>query len=104
MHPASFAMAAHKMLAGGDGADRRVHHCLSLRVRQQSAHPRWPALNGQAPELSPIRESSMLLQSGRQMLDAAFERAVVALADDHVHMPLIVVDERLPQRRKVSGR
>jgi hypothetical protein len=45
----------------------------------------------------------MLLQSWRQMLDAAFERAEVALADDHVHMPLIVVDERLSQRRKVSG-
>jgi hypothetical protein len=53
------------------------------------------------------RESSGvvgLLQSGRQMLDAALERAVVALADDHVHMPVIIVDERLPQRRKVSGR
>jgi len=98
---------------GWDGADRRssqgspsprVHPLPVADIGQQGVHPRWPALNGQAPELSPIRESSMLLQSGRQMLDAAFECTVVALANDHAHMPLIVVDERLAQRRKVSSR
>ena len=37
------------------------------------------------------------------MLDAPFERAVVRLADDNVYVPLVVVDERLPQRGEISG-
>jgi hypothetical protein len=36
------------------------------------------------------------MQRRRQMLDAPFERAIVALANDDVHVPVVVVDQRLP--------
>ena len=44
-----------------------------------------------------------LVHPRRQMLDAALERAVVALTDDHVYVPLVVVDQRLAQRCEVAG-
>ena len=37
------------------------------------------------------------------MLDAPFECAIVTLADDDVHVPVVVVDQRLTQRGEISG-
>src|SRR5262245_966827 len=100
--------------------NRLVARAMGVRRRRPPLQPglalapRSPAAHSTAKPASPMASTQRantgalanprdpLLQSGRQMLDAAFERKVVALAHDHVHMPLIVVDERLPQRRKVS--
>ena len=38
------------------------------------------------------------------MLDTALELAIVALANDDVHVPVVVVDQRLAQRCEISGR
>ena len=38
------------------------------------------------------------------MLDAALELAVVFLADNHVHVSAMLINDRLPQRREIRGR
>jgi hypothetical protein len=38
------------------------------------------------------------------MLNPALERAVVALAHDDVHVSLVLIDERFPQRCQISRR
>jgi hypothetical protein len=43
-----------------------------------------------------------LLHHRRQVLDPRLERATVALAHRNVHVPRVVVDQRLPQRGEVS--
>ena len=100
------------MLAGGTAltaAPAKVRprpaftRCLSLTFDSNPCIPEGQLSTVKHRSSRQSARVAMLLQSGRQMLDAAFECTVVALANDHAHMPLIVVDERLPQGRKVSA-
>jgi hypothetical protein len=53
---------------------------------------------------SAIDARSQLLRWWRQNADPALQRSIVALADDDAHVPLVLIDERLPQRREISCR
>jgi hypothetical protein len=38
------------------------------------------------------------------MFDAPLQRPIVALADEDIHVPRVLVDQRLPQRREIPRR